>query len=107
MESERRRWPRYPFVADAQVRESVSSTVLRARTSDLGANGCYVDTLNPLPPGSVITVQIDHEGQTFVAGGVVAHVQPNMGMGLTFIALEPGCASVLEAWLREAGAVCK
>ena len=101
MESERRRWPRYPFIAEAEVRESQSGTLLKARTSDLGPNGCYVDTINPLPEGTVISIRINHRGKIFVAGGVVAHFQRNMGMGVTFIALESGCAALLETWLHE------
>jgi hypothetical protein len=102
MESERRKWPRYPFIAAAEIRESQSGSLLRARTSDISANGCYIDTINPLPQGSVVSIQINHEGESFSAKGVVAHLQPNMGMGITFIALESGCAAVLEAWLHVA-----
>lgn len=105
MESEGRRRPRYPFIAVAQVTESQSSAVLEARTSDLGDNGCYVDALNPLPQDTVISIQITHQDQVFVARGLVAHVRANMGMGVTFIALESGCATLLETWLREAAGV--
>lgn len=72
MESEGRRRPRYPFIAVAQVTESQSGAVLEARTSDLGDNGCYVDTINPLPQGTVISIQITHQDQVFVARGLVA-----------------------------------
>lgn len=105
MESERRRRPRYPFIAVTQVTESQSGTVLEARTSDLGVNGCYVDTINPLPQGTVISIQITHQDQVFVARGLVAHVQANMGMGVTFIAVESGSETLLETWLREAAGV--
>ena len=37
MDSERRRAPRYPIVADAEVTEIASETKLSARTSDLSA----------------------------------------------------------------------
>jgi hypothetical protein len=37
--------------------------------------------------------------------GVVAHSHPNMGMGVKFIALESGCASLLETWLNEVAIV--
>jgi hypothetical protein len=104
MESERRGSPRYPFIASAEVTDSESGTLLKARTSDLGSDGCYLDTINPLPQGTIIKIQIDYEGQVFVAKGVVIHLQANMGMGVTFIALETGCADLLKAWLRNAAA---
>ena len=101
MESERRREQRYSFVAAAEVTVSESNVSLKARTSDLSSNGCYLDTVNPLPQGAVVTVHIKHGDRTFVAQGVVAHVQLNMGMGVTFIALESGCSALLESWLGE------
>src|SRR6267378_2723918 len=101
MVSERRRAPRYPFFAPAELTESTSGARLEAATSDLGSNGCYLHTMNPLPQGATISIQITYQGQVFAAGGVVAHSHPKMGMGVNFIALESGCASLLESWLNE------
>jgi hypothetical protein len=105
MESGRRRSPRYPFYAAAELTESTSGARLGACTSNLGSNGCYLDTIKPLPLGTIISIQITHQGQVFAAGGVVAHLQPNVGMGVEFIALESGGAALLETWLREAAAL--
>ena len=97
---ERRRSPRYPFFAPAQLTESTSGARLEAATSDLGSKGCYLDTTNPLPQGTIVSIQITYQEQVFAARGVVAHSHPNMGMGVTFT-LETGCASLLETWLNE------
>jgi hypothetical protein len=105
MKSERRRSPRYPFLAAAELTDSTSGARLKACTSNLGSNGCYLDTINPLSLGTIISIQITHQGQVFAAGGVVAHLQPNVGMGVEFIALESGCTALLETWLREAAPV--
>lgn len=105
MESERRVSPRYPFFAPAELTESTSGARTEARTSDLGSNGCYLEMTKPLPPGTVISIQIVYQGQVFAAGGVVAHSHPNMGMGVKFIALESGCSVLLGTWLHEAAFV--
>ena len=105
MVSERRRSPRYPFFAVAELTESTSGARLEAATSDLGPNGCYLDMMNPLPQGTIINIQITYQGHIFAAGGVVAHSHPKMGMGVNFIALESGCASILETWLNEVATV--
>ncbi len=105
MYSERRGSPRYPFFAPAELTELTSGARFEASTSDLGSNGCFLDTLNPLPTGTIISIQITYQGKVFAAGGVVAHSHPNMGMGLKFIALESSCASLLENWLHEAALV--
>jgi hypothetical protein len=49
MESERRRSPRYPFLAAAELTESTSGVRLKASANDLSLNGCYLETINPLP----------------------------------------------------------
>jgi PilZ domain-containing protein len=49
MEQERRRSPRFPFIAAAEVHEESNGWQLSARVSDISATGCYVDTINPLP----------------------------------------------------------
>lgn len=105
MESEQRGASRYPFYASAELTESTSAAPTKAHTSNLGSNGCFLDTVNPLPAGTIVSIQITHQGQVFAARGVVAHSHPNTGMGLQFIALESGCASVLETWLNEAALV--
>jgi len=101
MEYERRQWSRYQFLAAAELTESTFGARLKASTRDLGFHGCYLDTIHPLPRGTMITIQITCQGQVFVAWGVVAHSQPNMGMGVKFIPREPGCAHLLETWLNE------
>lgn len=105
MGNERRGSPRYPFFASAELTESASGVRMQVRTSDLGSNGCFIDTINPLPPGTIINIQITYQEKVFTAGGVVAHSHPNMGMGVQFIALESGCAVLLETWLHEAALV--
>ena len=35
--------PRYRLVAQAEIYEPLSRTRLQARTTEIGANGCYVD----------------------------------------------------------------
>jgi len=107
MKPERRRAARYPFLAAAVWTESSSGARLEGSTSDLGPNGCYLDTTNPLPPGTIISIQITYQGQIFTAGAVVTHSQADLGMGVKFIALESGCASILETWLNEAAIVCQ
>ncbi len=105
MESERRQSPRYPFFAPAQLAESPSGARLKASTSDLCSNGCYLGTISPLPLSTIISIQITYQGQVFAAGGVVAHSHPNTGMGVKFIALESGCSVILQTWLHEAALV--
>jgi hypothetical protein len=105
MGAARRESPRYPFFAPAELTESSTGTQMTVRTTDLGWNGCFLRTINPLPSGAIVNIQIAHQGKVFAAGGVVAHSHPNMGMGVQFIALESGCAALLDGWLHEVALV--
>ena len=105
MEFDRRASPRHPFFASAELTEIASGARTTARTRDLGANGCYLDTSDPLPRGTIVSIQISHQGQVFAAGSAVIHSHPGMGMGVKFIALESGCSVLLDTWLRQSGTI--
>jgi hypothetical protein len=101
MDSERRRAPRYPFIAEAEVTEIATDTKLNAKTSDLSIGGCFLDMLNPSPEGTEIQVRISHASTTFTARGRVVFVFPNMGMGVVFTSVEDNPLAILQKWLSE------
>jgi c-di-GMP-binding flagellar brake protein YcgR len=101
MDQERRRAPRYPIIADAEVTEIASETKLSAKTSDLSAGGCFLDMLNPSPEGTEIVVRILHADTTFTARGRVVFLFPNMGMGVMFTSVPASQQAILEKWLAE------
>jgi hypothetical protein len=96
---ENRREPRHPFFATVELLEALHDMKIQARTGDLSLHGCYVDTMNPFPPGSKVRVTIIHERLTFVAVGTVAHSRPNVGMGISFTEVEPEQRKTLFQWL--------
>src|SRR5437879_13348574 len=105
MDSERRRAPRYPIIADAEVTEIASETKLSARTSDLSAGGCFLDMINPSPEGTEIVVRISRADTTFTASGKVVFLFPNMGRGLMLKSVTASQQAVLGKWLEELSGV--
>ena len=103
MDSERRRAPRYPIIADAEVIEIASDKELTAKTSDLSAGGCFLDMLNPSPEGTEILVRISYANSTFTALGRVVFLFPNMGMGVMFTSVDAEQQAILQKWLEELG----
>jgi hypothetical protein len=101
MSSEGRRSPRFAFYASAEITEIQTQTRLTARTSELSRHGCYMDTVNPLPFGTTVRIQLIHHEQTLDATGRVIYSQPNMGMGVAFDEIEPRYVVVLEKWLSD------
>jgi hypothetical protein len=99
MDVDRRRAPRYPFIAEVDITEVASATKLKARTSDLSIGGCFLDMLNPSPKGTEIQVRISHAGSSFTARGRVAFVVPNLGMGVAFSKVDGNQVAVLQEWL--------
>src|SRR5215469_17139879 len=99
MEQERRRSPRFPFIASAEIHEENNGSQLSARVSDISATGCYVDTINPLPGGTVVRVKIFNETQSFEAAATVAYSVLHLGMGLCFREVPPSSRDVLREWL--------
>jgi len=67
----------------------------------LSQQGCYVDTNNPLPLGTVTDVRITKGTQLFQARTRVVYSRAGKGMGLMFTALEPEQLRTLETWLAE------
>jgi hypothetical protein len=101
MGSERRRAPRYQFIADAEVVEIESGTTLKAKTGDLSIGGCFLDMLNPSPEGTEIRVTISRGNSTFTGLGRVVFVFPNLGMGVAFTTSEVLQTAILEGWIEE------
>jgi PilZ domain len=102
---ERRRTPRYPFIATAEVIDQTSNASTSTRVTELSLHGCYLDMPNPLPTDAQIKVKIYSEGKFFESGGVVVYSQPN-GVGVTFREVRPQFLTVLKQWLL-AAAVAK
>jgi hypothetical protein len=102
MEQERRRSPRFPFIASAEVLEENNGSRLSARVSDISTLGCYVDTINPLPNGTSVRLKIFSESQSFEAAATVAYSHAHLGMGLRFSEVPPNSINVLREWLPAA-----
>lgn len=99
MTEERRRAPRYPFVASAEIIEDTSGAKMSVRVSELSLNGCYLDLNNPLPVGTVLMVKIFTASDFFEAPGTVVYSHPNLGMGVEFQEVKVFFQSVLKKWL--------
>lgn len=99
----RRASPRYPLILSAEVIEQASGTRLSARTSDVSRTGCYIDTLNPVPPGTFVRVLLTHDGGTFDSMAKVIYISPGLGMGVQFQGpIPPDQLALLDRWLEAA-----
>ena len=99
--ADRRTHPRYEFTAAVEVIAPESGARIETRVRDLSQQGCYVDTNNPLPLGTITDVRIKKGAQLFEAPARVVYSRAERGMGLVFTAIEPEQRGILETWLAE------
>jgi PilZ domain len=102
MERERRRTPRYIFIASAELYEEQSDVRVASRVSELSLNGCYLDMMNPFPPGTIILLKILAGDLTFQSKARVIYATQNMGAGVAFLDVEPKYHYVLTRWMDDA-----
>src|SRR5712664_2355911 len=99
--ADRRTHPRYEFVAAVEVVAAESGARIETRVRDLSQQGCYVDTNNALPLGTVTDVRITKGAQLFEARTRVVYSRAGQGMGPMFTAIESEQLRTLETWLAE------
>ena len=102
MGAERRRTPRYTFIASAELIEETSDVRIATRVSELSLYGCYLDMMNPFPVGTLVLVKISAGDAYFEAKSKIVYAQPNMGAGVVFVDPEPKYLPVLQHWLEGA-----
>jgi len=101
--AERRKSPRFGVSASADMLELQTRTRLSGRASDLGAGGCYIDTVTPFPVGTSVVLNLTSEQHTVHAIARVIYAHTGMGMGLAFAEMTPTQKANLSSWLRELG----
>jgi len=99
---ERRRGPRYPFIASAELIEQKADVRIASRVSELSMNGCYLDMMNPFPQGTLVLVKISAGEDFFQCKGKIVYSQMNMGAGVGFLEIDKAAQTVLERWMDDA-----
>src|SRR6266403_332863 len=99
--ADRRIHPRYEFTAAVEVLAADSGARIETRVRDLSQQGCYVDTSDALPLGTVTDVRVKKGAQLFEARARVVYSRANKGMGLVFTGVEAEHVRTLETWLTE------
>jgi hypothetical protein len=97
--AERRDAERYPFVCPIEVVDVAGSAMISARTSDLSLHGCYIDTLNPLPKGTRVRLQLNKNNQRLELRAEVTACHVG-GMGVVFEQLSLAQQGTVVSWLE-------
>ena len=98
---ERRRVPRYTFVATTEITDAASASKLSGRVVEISRHGCYVDIANVLPVDTMLNILISCDDGEFATKGKILYVQEHIGMGIVFLETQDDQLKILDSWLAK------
>ena len=95
----RRRWPRHKISFPIELRDERVQTPMRISATDVSGNGCYVETIMPLPVGTVLRVEFYLENERMTITAVIRTCDPGVGNGIEFTGMPLEDKNHLQAYL--------
>jgi len=95
----RRKFARHKISFPLELRDERVNTPLRINATDVSGNGCYVETIMPLPVGTVLRVDFHLDTQRVTVTAVVRTCDPGVGNGIEFTGLPPDGKDRMQAYL--------
>jgi hypothetical protein len=83
----RRKFARHRISYPLELRDERVNTPMRVNATDISGNGCYVETVMPLPVATALRVDLWIEQERLSPSGVVRTRDPGVGMGIEFTGL--------------------
>ena len=102
MERERRRVPRFQFIAPAELVEVASGTRINSWVADLGLQGCSLSIGDGLREGSAVQLKIGTNPRELFETRAVVVYSGAERLGLFFPEVKPAASVVLHKWLAGA-----
>ena len=95
----RRRWPRHKISFPIELRDERINTPMRVNATDVSGNGCYVETILPLPLGTTLRVDFYLENQHIKITAVIRTCDPGVGNGIEFTGMPLEGKQQFQAYL--------
>jgi len=95
----RRKFARHRISYPLELRDERVNTPLRINATDVSGNGCYVETVMPLPVGTALRVDLWIEQERLSPTAVVRTCDPGVGMGIEFTGLPEDSKKRFQAHL--------
>jgi len=80
----RRKFARHRISFPLELRDERVNTPMRVNATDISGNGCYIETVMPLPVATALRVDLWIEQERLSPTGVVRTRDPGVGMGIEF-----------------------
>jgi hypothetical protein len=95
----RRKFLRHKISFPLELRDERVKTPMRVTATDISGNGCYVETIMPLPIGTALKVDFWIEREHVSASATVRTRDPGVGMGIEFTGLAEERRALFQAHL--------
>jgi PilZ domain len=97
--SNRRRYPRHKISFPIELRDERVKTPMRINATDVSGNGCYVETILPLPVGTLLRVDFYLQNEHMNISAMVRTCDGGVGNGIEFTGLPPEGKRHLQDYL--------
>ena len=98
---EKRRIPRFSFVAEAEVISVGDGKRLMASITQLSSKGCFLETKEDFAEGAQLLLLIRFGESQCDLTGKAAYIYKDSGTGVIFDEVAPEQRSVLDGWLED------
>jgi hypothetical protein len=94
-----RRWQRHKISLPLELRDERVGTPMRINATDVSGNGCYVETIMPLPTGTVLRIEFYLDSERVSISAVVRTCDPGVGNGIEFTGMPPEGKQRMQTYL--------
>ena len=95
----RRRFQRHKISFPLEFRDERVNTPMRVNATDISGNGCYVETVMPLPVSTSLRVEFWIDQEQISTSAVVRTRDPGVGMGVEFSGMTEDSKKRFQAYL--------
>jgi PilZ domain len=98
-DANRRRWHRHKITLPLEIRDERINAPLRINASDVSGNGCYIESMQPLPLGTVLRVDFWLDSEHIKISAVVRTSDPGVGNGIEFTGMSNDAKKRMQDYL--------
>jgi hypothetical protein len=98
--SNRRRYYRHKISLPIELRDERVNAPLRINATDVSGNGCYVESMMPLPLGTVLRVDFWLDSEHIKITAVVRTCDPGVGNGIEFTGMAADTKKRMQDYLE-------
>ncbi len=97
----RRKFARHKISFPLEMKDERVNTPLRVNATDISGNGCYVETIMPMPINTTLKVDLWIDQERISTSAVIRTRDPGVGMGIEFIGMTDETKKRFQAYLDQ------